>query len=256
VIRDLGSRNGTFVNGELLSGERPLSEGAVIFIGAHVFVYRRMSRSDLAAIAADRRSPLGPVPTNSPAVARLNARLRKLARSPVDLLLGGETGVGKQIFAEAIHKESGRRGPFVAINCAAGDPSLRDRLEDIGVLVCHFLRELPQAFSIRAFRALFLWNWPGNVRQLGKTVQMAGILGDGHGMIDEDLPMELEQAVIEGAGNGLRASFGRPTSGAWHLASAASRKRGRSGARARTTANPGLALASEGWPRPGDLSGR
>ena len=92
-------------------------------------------------------------------------------------------------------------------------PALRDRPEDIGVLVRHFLRELPQAFSIRAFRALFLWKWPGNVRQLGKTVQMARILGDGHGMIDiEDLPMQPGQAVVERPGDGLRASFGRPTS--------------------------------------------
>ena len=55
----------------------------------------------------------------SPSVARLCHRLRLLARSDVDLLLGGESGVGKEVFAEAIHKESGRQGPLVAINCAA-----------------------------------------------------------------------------------------------------------------------------------------
>jgi len=34
LLRDLGSRNGTFVDGELLNGERPLRDGAVIFMGA------------------------------------------------------------------------------------------------------------------------------------------------------------------------------------------------------------------------------
>lgn len=48
------------------------------------------------------------------------ARARRIARSSSTVLILGETGVGKELFAHAIHKESSRhRGPFVRVNCAA-----------------------------------------------------------------------------------------------------------------------------------------
>jgi transcriptional regulator with AAA-type ATPase domain len=47
------------------------------------------------------------------------AKLGRLARSDSEILLVGETGVGKDVFANAIHAHSGRGGRFVAINCAA-----------------------------------------------------------------------------------------------------------------------------------------
>jgi transcriptional regulator with PAS, ATPase and Fis domain len=59
------------------------------------------------------------VPTFSPALASTYTRLRKLARSDAELLLVGETGVGKEVCARAIHRASGRKGQFVAINCTA-----------------------------------------------------------------------------------------------------------------------------------------
>jgi DNA-binding NtrC family response regulator len=124
VLRDLGSRNGTIVDGVRLVGERVIESGAVLFMGSHVFVYRLMSRDDLDIITAEQGRPLAPVPTLSPMMARLGRRLRRLARSDVDLLLGGETGAGKEVFAAAIHRESGRRGEFIAINCAALPESL------------------------------------------------------------------------------------------------------------------------------------
>ncbi|HBR69869.1 MAG TPA: sigma-54-dependent Fis family transcriptional regulator [Rhodospirillaceae bacterium] len=45
---------------------------------------------------------------------------RKAAASDIPVLIGGETGTGKEVFARAIHGESARAGkPFIAVNCGA-----------------------------------------------------------------------------------------------------------------------------------------
>ena len=55
----------------------------------------------------------------SPAIAQIRQLVGTLAPTGVDLLINGETGAGKEVVARAIHEASGRRGPFVAINCGA-----------------------------------------------------------------------------------------------------------------------------------------
>ncbi|MBP2628374.1 MAG: modulated sigma54 specific transcriptional regulator, Fis family [Firmicutes bacterium] len=49
---------------------------------------------------------------------------RRIAAAHVPVLLRGESGTGKELFARAIHAASGRKGPFIAINCGAISPSL------------------------------------------------------------------------------------------------------------------------------------
>src|SRR5262249_47560301 len=65
------------------------------------------------------RPALPPLATLLPPLQRSFAEIALLARSPVSILLHGETGTGKEVVARAIHTLSGRSGPFVAVNCGA-----------------------------------------------------------------------------------------------------------------------------------------
>ena len=57
--------------------------------------------------------------TASPAMRRLRKDIGAVARSGVmRVLVTGESGVGKETVAQQIHVQSGRRGPFLAFNCA------------------------------------------------------------------------------------------------------------------------------------------
>jgi len=61
-----------------------------------------------------------------PAWSGLLARLDRIARSQAVVLVNGETGTGKEVIARHIHSRSGRKGPFVAVNCGALSESLID----------------------------------------------------------------------------------------------------------------------------------
>jgi transcriptional regulator with PAS, ATPase and Fis domain len=57
-------------------------------------------------------------------LATLKVIAQSLAELRIDILLSGETGCGKDTLAQRIHRLSGRKGPFVAMNCAAIPESL------------------------------------------------------------------------------------------------------------------------------------
>jgi transcriptional regulator with PAS, ATPase and Fis domain len=120
TLADLGSHNGTLVDRALVKGAgAPLGDGAVVVVGAQVAVFRLVSQDQLAALEAEQDRPLGPLGTASPALALTVRRLRALADCDRPLLISGETGTGKEVYARAVHALSGRRGPFLAVNCAA-----------------------------------------------------------------------------------------------------------------------------------------
>jgi DNA-binding NtrC family response regulator len=324
-IQDLGSTNGTFVDGRQIGDSTPLRPGSVIFLGAQVLVFRVITPAELAAIGEDIRLPFAPVPTLSPSLAVVCGKLRRLAPSSSEIFLLGETGVGKEVFARAIHQLSGRTGPLVAINCAAiprelveselfgyekgahstaqgrkagfiesaqggtlfldelGEmpieiqskllrflqdrrftplgstraqeadvriiaassrtavakggggsiqaallgrlgaqpiqlPALRDRIEDLGRLAAFFLGqstpEREQVFETEAFHALYLHDWPHNIRELQKVITEAELLRGGASMIAfEHLPDSVT-ASVETSGDLPEAPGGGTDAGA------------------------------------------
>ena len=246
----------------------------------------------------------------SPAVVHLNELLSNISRASSPVLIEGESGTGKGVFARMIHNRSSRaRAPFVDLNCAGlskelleselfghergaftnamntktglfevaadgtlfldeiGDmditvqarllkaleekrfrrvggirdlradfrlvaatnrdltqevaagrfrsdlfyrlnvvrlrmPALRDRLEDVPILVEELLRPLAKemgrpvpAVSPRAMKKLTAYPWPGNVRELRNTLERALLMQTGRELLSEDIALEASPAV-------------------------------------------------------------
>jgi DNA-binding NtrC family response regulator len=77
-------------------------------------------------------------------------------------------------------------------------PALRERKEDIPLLVQHFLAKFQSTATVSqdAMRRMMAYGWPGNVRQLENAVERAVAFGVGRSQIDaEDLPAELQRSV-------------------------------------------------------------
>lgn len=71
-------------------------------------------------------------------------------------------------------------------------PALRDRREDLGMLIGNFLHQqaagVPASFTSEALRAMLLYRWPLNIRELEKTVQASTLLARHRPVSLEDLP--------------------------------------------------------------------
>ncbi|MGZ3158767.1 MAG: sigma 54-interacting transcriptional regulator, partial [Burkholderiaceae bacterium] len=63
---------------------------------------------------------------HDPRSSELLEKVERIARSDATALLIGETGTGKELIARHIHSQSGRTGPFIAVNCGAFSESLID----------------------------------------------------------------------------------------------------------------------------------
>jgi len=61
-----------------------------------------------------------------PVLGPILEQARKAASSSLPTVILGETGTGKEGLAHAMHEWSGRKGPFVAVNCAALVPTLAE----------------------------------------------------------------------------------------------------------------------------------
>ena len=121
TLDDLGSRNGTRARGADLEAGTPveLVAGEPFAVGPFTCVIAPRAVSAI-------RTALGGshLDVDDPALERPSPTVLAVARSPISLILTGETGSGKEVLAAALHRLSGRAGRFVAVNCAALSPQL------------------------------------------------------------------------------------------------------------------------------------
>lgn len=125
VIRDEGSTNGIVVDGVRVFDAIVLVTPAVLRLGDTTVTVTPLN----ATVDRERLevSRFGDLVGESPPMQELFADLQRIAPSEVSVLVEGETGTGKELVAEAIHRHSLRAdGPFVVFDCGAVAPNLAE----------------------------------------------------------------------------------------------------------------------------------
>ncbi len=122
-VRDLGSRNGTFV-GTVRIGEVTVTGPCVVRVGATnvQFELVRPETITVPAIPA-----FGPLVGQSESMRTIFDRLQRIAATDLTLLICGETGTGKELAAQSVHNASKRVDkPFVVVDCGSIPPTLAE----------------------------------------------------------------------------------------------------------------------------------
>ncbi|WP_437766208.1 sigma 54-interacting transcriptional regulator [Sorangium sp. So ce281] len=196
-LEDLGGTNATFVQAPLAAVETVKTEelrqvskqtidiapGECITLGS-VFVVIRRTQAAGSSPSAGGRSPAasdgsGELVLRDPAMRALYEQAYLAAPGRISVLLLGETGTGKEVLAQAIHRRSSparARGPFLGLNCAALSESLLEselfghekgaftgavqarpglfEAADGGTVFLDEVGELPQTIQVKLLRVL------------------------------------------------------------------------------------------------------
>jgi two-component system response regulator GlrR len=186
-VRDLGSRNGTFVEGVLITGAR-IPDGGKVRFGSTEVVFDYALAEDPVDLWEE--PSFGRLLGASIPMRQLFAYIARIAPSDSPVLIEGETGTGKELVAHAIHDASPRASkPFVIVDCAALPENLieselfghakgaftgalRTRIgaiesADGGTVFLDEIGELPLAMQPHLLRVLET----GTIRMVGETAR-------------------------------------------------------------------------------------
>jgi len=115
-LHDLESTNGTYIGGIRIRSAW-IEPGMVIKLGKTEI---ELSSADEVHVPISGEDHFGALYGRSPAMREVFAILEKVAPTEMSVLIGGETGTGKELVARALHDESSRhKGPFVVLDCGS-----------------------------------------------------------------------------------------------------------------------------------------
>jgi DNA-binding NtrC family response regulator len=126
TVRDLDSRNGTLLDGHPIREAR-LESGAELrfgdailkFVESHAAQYATFRLDGVMVSGGRRRCQSGTALVGGYQLDRMASEIERIAPTELSVMLLGESGTGKEIVARELHRLSGRRGGFSAVNCAA-----------------------------------------------------------------------------------------------------------------------------------------
>ncbi|HVG57589.1 MAG TPA: sigma 54-interacting transcriptional regulator [Hyalangium sp.] len=116
VLKDLGSRNGTYLDGRQVL-QVVLQSGDKVQLGKTKLSVKPDTRTTEVEVPSGADS-FGLLVGVSERMRLVFSDLRRIAREDMNLLIEGETGTGKELAARAVHQHSARRhGPFKVVDC-------------------------------------------------------------------------------------------------------------------------------------------
>ena len=117
VLRDLGSTNGSYIHGQRFV-EIVIGYGASFKLGKTVI--KLVPEEEAVEPRISDSDNFGQLKGEDPKMRRMFALLTDVAATEATVIIEGETGTGKELVAEEIHRHSSRaRGPFVVFDCGA-----------------------------------------------------------------------------------------------------------------------------------------
>ncbi|HEY8040652.1 MAG TPA: sigma 54-interacting transcriptional regulator [Polyangiaceae bacterium] len=125
VLTDLGSRNGTMVDGAFITHDVELEHLHEIRVGDALFKFVASDAERYGAyhidgrVLGERRARSIKSLVGGCQMDLIAADLEKIAPTQLSCVILGETGTGKEVAARELHRVSERKGSLQAINCAA-----------------------------------------------------------------------------------------------------------------------------------------
>jgi two-component system NtrC family response regulator len=99
--------------------KKPVDIDDLGLIVARAFHVHEIEEENRRLESGSAGTVLGSIITAAPEMLKVARTIERVASADVSVMLLGASGTGKELLARAVHEISGRKGQFVAINCAA-----------------------------------------------------------------------------------------------------------------------------------------